>query len=185
MNSKGFQLSINMLIVIILGVVILGVGFSIFSKAQTQISSAQETVSEQAQQQLEALLVDGSAPVILPFGLSEVSRGKSAIFNLGISNELGKTTTFYVDILYSGTTATGYAEMGNEVDNWVLVHPRFTQSGGGFELDNNEQDYVPIQITVPKDGVKKGQYGFVVKVYQKIEGSDLLYGSAQQIYVVV
>ncbi|MFP4523596.1 MAG: hypothetical protein ACOCQQ_02065 [Candidatus Nanoarchaeia archaeon] len=183
MNSKGFQLSINMLIVIILGVVILGVGFSIFSKAQTQISSAQETVSEQAQQQLEALLIDGSAPVILPFSLSEVSRGKSAIFNLGISNELGKTKSFLVDISYSGTTANNYAETGNEVDDWILLHSRFTN---GFELENNEQEYVPIQITVPKDGVKKGQYGFVVKVYQETEtGENLLYGSAQQIYVVV
>ena len=182
MNSKGFQLSINMLVVIILGIVILGVGFSIFAKAQLQISDAQESVSEQAQEQLEALLIDGSSPVILPFGLAEVDRGKSAIFNLGISNELGLTKNFSVEITYSGTTAEDYIPNDFKIDDWILLHSYFVN---GFELENNAREYVPIQITVPKNNVKKGQYGFTIKVYQKTDSNKLLYGSAQQIYIIV
>jgi hypothetical protein len=178
-NKNGFEMSISMLIVIILGIVILGVGFAIFAQAQTKIGSAQEEVSAQAQQQLEMLLIDSSSPVVLPFSTAEISRGKSAIFNLGMTNILGNSQTFKLSIEHVSTTSIDSYTFNT--DEWFLIFPSYMT---GFVLNNNQQEYIPLMTTVPKDA-PKGQHGFLVKITYEENGVENLYGSAQMIYVIV
>jgi type II secretory pathway pseudopilin PulG len=180
MNKNGFELSISMLIIIILGVVILGIGFTIFAQAQTKISSAQEEVSSQAQRQLEALLIDTSAPVVVPFSLISSSRGDQVIFNLGLSNELGKTATFRLNYSFGSSTHDGF-EDDFSISDWVMVFPEYEK---GFSLLSKEHQYIPILIDIPRSA-PKGQHGLLVRVEYYENNVWELYGSAQMLYVVI
>lgn len=103
-SKKGFQLSINVIIVIILGLVLLGLGFSIFSNAFSKATELRDQVGEDTQQQINSLLEDGSL-VVVPYANKEADRGDYVDFNLGINNEMGGPRTFKVIVTYGGSTA--------------------------------------------------------------------------------
>ncbi|MGM5480538.1 MAG: hypothetical protein ACQESC_03700, partial [Nanobdellota archaeon] len=65
-SKKGFQLSINMLVIIILGLVILGFGISMFSNAFSKTQDIRERVDSDTQRQLDSLLDDGSF-IVVPY----------------------------------------------------------------------------------------------------------------------
>ncbi|MFW6378454.1 MAG: hypothetical protein ACOCZV_00360 [Nanoarchaeota archaeon] len=103
-SKTGFQLSINMLVVIIIGVALLGIGFSIFSNAFSKTTDLRDQVGEDTQRQISALLEDGSL-VVVPYANKEAKRGDYVDFNIGINNEMGDTRSFKVLVTYSGSTA--------------------------------------------------------------------------------
>ena len=104
MNNKGFELSINMLVVIILGIAMLGVGMSLFSSAFSKTQDLRDDVNSQTQLQLNALLDDGSI-IVIPQKTLEGERGELAEFSLGITNIHPEPTTFIVHITYGGSSA--------------------------------------------------------------------------------
>ncbi|MFH1590123.1 MAG: hypothetical protein ABIB43_06160, partial [archaeon] len=60
MDKKGFELSINMLVVIILSLAILGMGYMIFNTILTQANELNLKMSDNAKEQLFKALDDGS-----------------------------------------------------------------------------------------------------------------------------
>ena len=208
MNNKGFQLTVQMLVVIILGLVLLTAGTAIFFKAFNKTVELRENVDTKTQAQLNKLLDDGSL-IAIPLTNKEASRGDYADFDIAVNNELGDTKYFSIYVTYGGRVPpegdpfvhiTDVADIDNpctgerEVcgDAWVLMQEtgnnRYT-----FELDNNGREYVPVRIWVPKEGVTKGQYVFNVDVCQGDSESgslcddnmDRRYHTRQKLYVKV
>ncbi len=183
MNKRGFQLSINMFVVLIISLLILGLGFSLFAEGADSITVLTEQVDAQTESQLNRLLDDGSI-LVMPFRDQEVKKGETAIFNLGLSNELGSEKSFYVSVTYAGASVDtpslfppnlgaldhvvnpqGYScapQQSNCWKNWIQVPLQKTT------LPNNDRKAIPIGITLPKDGVDlpRGQYIFNVDVCQ-------------------
>ncbi len=177
MNRKAFELSINMLVVIILGLVLMGVGILMFSQAYGKVSKIQEDVNSQSEQQLQQLLLKDVLAV--PFATKDVKRGENAVFNVGLKNELGVAKNFKVLVAYRGSSAYDsiddpFRPMQNNYyledlqDNdacsvsgeiplaaencgqeWVLM----SSQDEAFMLENNKQVYFPINIQVPKNGM--------------------------------
>lgn len=172
MNRKAFELSINMLVVIILGMVLLGVGVTIFYKAYDKAVDIQETVNSQTEEQLDRLLDDGSL-LVVPFSSRDAKRGDNVIFNLGVSNELGATKNFRVLVVYRGSSAfenpeddplhpiqngydiedlhnnmnfCGFGEPERCGHEWVLM----LEDDKKFTLENNRRKYIPINILLPR-----------------------------------
>ncbi|MGM5481211.1 MAG: hypothetical protein ACQESE_02250 [Nanobdellota archaeon] len=231
-SKKGFELSINMIVVMVIGLVLLGAGFSIFSNAFSKTAELRENVDSDTQRQLNAMLDDGSI-VTVPFTNKQAKRGDYVDFNLGINNEMGDTRKFKVIVTYGGSTAfddinddpfkqetggyEGYYVEGNSDsavscgyygrtkdqarddtytpedcgDNWVLM------AEDTFEIKNNEHEYIPLRIVVPKENVKDGQYIFNIDVCENevntddnictYDGDRIVnrYGSRQKLYVQI
>ncbi len=177
-NKKGIELSINMLVVIILGIVILGAGLSIFYKSVHDVGAFRDKVDSQTSARLDALLDDGSPIVILRNNL-DGKRGEGVTFSMAINNNLLSTKQFTVHTSYAGTTANysdiaggdpfhpsnavqGYhcTTMGPEHcgNLWILGGERH------LTMDNNAREHFPIQITIPKKDIRRGQYIFNVDV---------------------
>lgn len=104
MNNKGFELSINMLVVIILGIAMLGVGMSLFYNAFDKTQDLRSNVDSQTQARLNALLDDGSI-VVIPQKTIEGKRGEMAEFSLGITNIHPEPKNFTVHVTYGGSSA--------------------------------------------------------------------------------
>lgn len=185
-SKKGFQMSINMIVVLVLGIVILGAGFSIFSSAASKVNNLREDVDDQTKMRINSLLDDGSM-IVIPFTKKDGVRGEYVDFDLGINNELGAPHSFSVLVTYAGSSA--YPPGGDTPDpffpltnmeniknfaqlcpdtrvcgfNWVLRFDNYYVDKDIF-IANNGVDYVPIRIEIPKKDVKKGQYTFNVDV---------------------
>jgi len=163
-SKKGFELSINMIVVIILGVVLLMAGISIFYKGYNKVVEMRQDVDSQNKQALNNLMISDDALVAVPFTSKEGDRGGFVDFDIGINNELGSTTTFYTCVDYSGTSAD-YSSVGdepfsNDDKSWLLVYEGLLAQ----LVKNNDHAYVPLRIVIPKKNVLKGQYVFNVVV---------------------
>lgn len=174
-----------MLVVIIIGLVLLGVGTSLFYKAYGGITEAKDTVDKRSESILNALMDDGGI-IVVAFNSKDTKRGKYADFAMAINNELGENRTFQVLVTYDSSSA--YPEGGppfnpiptrnyynldedlrpcpgdKEPENcgqaWILMLSEFSE---GFKLENNARMSIPIIINVPKNA-NSGQYIFNVDV---------------------
>lgn len=184
-SKKGFELSINMIVVLILGLVILGVGVSIFFNAYGEVVELRENVDAQTEARINSLLDDGSL-IVIPFTNKEGKRGDFLDFDIGINNELGDTYEFSVLVTYAGSTAyqnsndpfgpVALSDIQNSdfcpgVDpnicatkNWVLM------VDSNYVTRNNERAYVPMRVVIPKKDVARGQYLFNVDVCYNMTG---------------
>ena len=101
-KRAAIELSANALVIIIISVVILGL--SIVLMKNILVSSTDQTtqLDARAQQEIENLLIDPSARVVLPSPQKEVSRGSTAVFGLGVKNVLGTPTptNFYATVAF-------------------------------------------------------------------------------------
>ncbi len=199
-SKKGFQMSINMIVVLILGIVILGIGISIFSSGFKEVVKLKQNVDSQSAQRINSLLDDGSI-IVVPFANKDGKRGGYVDFDLGISNELGSSYKFSVLVTYAGSTAfdntnrdpfnpidfnyafSGVPQFENLCPSnlhdaehcgtyWVLkFDPDDVFVKKDFVIANNEKVPLPIRIVIPKKGVNEGQYIFNLDVcYNKTSG---------------
>lgn len=177
MHKKGFQLSINMIVVIILGLALLGIGFSIFFNAYNQTVDIKERVDSQTQEQLNNLLDTGEA-IVIPINSKEGKRGDFVDFDLGIVNEFKDTKQFFLYIRFSEYVGTGDASQVTQAlrarplmqnscsketdskqtcaDNWILFPKQSTGNfvagtqSDYFNLLPNEKIAIPIRIVLPR-----------------------------------
>ena len=209
-SKKAFQMSINMIVVLVLGMVILGVGISIFTNAYSKVTDLRENVDSQTAARINSLLDDGSL-LIIPFSSKDGKRGDFVDFDLGINNELGDTYEFSILVTYAGSSAFSDGEVSDPFQpvtiqdiglgnlckvpetcgtNWAMV------AGPKRVIKNNDRSMVPIRIVIPKKNVLKGQYIFNVDVCYAKSGEDPSckvdagvisnrYSSRQKIYIKI
>lgn len=162
MNNKGFQLSVNFLVVIIISLVLFGVGMALFTRVIGEGQDFQQDLDERTMSQLDALMDDGSL-VVVPRRMVEVNRGEGGSIPVGFWNELGQENNFKVNV---DTFGAG----GLEIASFPTQYP----------LKNNERQHVLVGFNVPKN-VAPGQYHIDIQVKQG--GND--YGSKKRVYIVV
>lgn len=218
-SKKGFQLSVNMLVVIILGLVILGVGTSMFFSAFQEVTALREDVDSQSEARIKSLLDDGSI-IGIPFSSKDGKRGDYVDFDLGINNELQGTYDFSVLITYAGSSNPDAGFIPIDENNiGQFVNGQIPQCVGESNSDlcgsawvlkfdpiylkkdetilNDDKEYFPIRIVVPKKNVVKGQYVFNVDVCYNMTASDdgceidangevsNRYGSREKLYITI
>jgi hypothetical protein len=176
-NKRAMQLSINFLVVIILGIAMLVMGVVFVRKMFTGASDIKANLDKQTEEELENLMTSGER-VAIPYTKKEVRAGKTVIFGLGILNVLGEDSNFVIDI-----------ECGDTVPSGLLSCPDIIYKPSA-SIENNDQHKMPIAIKAPSD---KGTYIIDVRICNYIVGnpppcttSDEYYdGSLHKIYVKV
>ncbi len=175
-NKRAFQLSINMIVVMILGLALLGVGISIFYNAYNKTVDLKENVDSQTQRQLSDLLDSGEA-IVIPINSKEVDRGEYVDFDLGISNELGSPRVFFLYVRFDSYVGRNVNSLENDLnaedvgslscrpsttlteqncaDKWILFPKESSTSTGShesdkFRLNNNDRHTVPLRFVLPK-----------------------------------
>lgn len=172
MNKKGFELSANFMVVIILSLVLFGSGMVIFTKVISSGREIEAGLTERMRAELDAAMDDGSL-IVIPQTTMHVQQGNTAKFTVGFWNELPtenndpRTFTLNVEV----------------VTNQDLDWPSNAQISyaSSYTLKHNERAHALIAINVPK-GVSRGQHSFDVKIWQD---GQLYTGKMSRIYIVV
>lgn len=163
LGKRGFELAINTLVVIILGIVILGGGFAIIKNITDIGSEVLEGVDASTQKQIDTLLARGE---LLALPTNEVSGPyDSYLFVLGYSNRLPLAYAFEpnitpISVIQKEGTVITYADDPNQFP------PAFIENfNQGVVLNPNEQARsVPFSITFEK-GMPQGTYTYKVRVF--------------------
>ena len=174
MNKKGIQLSVNFLVVIILGLVILGLGTSLFYKLISTSKDIVLDVDKQTEERLERMMQTGGLVVISDV-TKNIKAGEFADFYLGITNEHSILEEFNIIVTESDPDPPLLGELVNIHGGQIVFLDQ------PYEVEVNDNVIIPIRIVTQKK-TPKGTFIFLIEVE---DGTLALYGSKQQIIVNV
>jgi len=177
-KKAAIGLSVNILVVVIIGLVILGMGIGLLYQF---IGGAQEikgTLDQQTELQLESLINQGRT-VALSTNTVTIRRGEQRVIGLGILN-IEDRQTLYVEIPQGKfIDSEGTTQENVNTESWFLYN------NAGFNLNLDESVKEPISIIVPKDAVL-GRYIFSVKVCRTQPCTfESQYGNTQNFNVIL
>lgn len=156
MKKKGFQLSISVIVIIIIGVVLLGFGIWFLNKFIGGIGDIKAELDERTDQQLSLLLESGER-VAIPFNSFEVRRGESEVVGIGFFN-IEDGQRFFIDVQLSNAfDKEDNNIIGFSAADWVRY------DSGEIYLEQNEQHKTALLFTAPKNATS-GTYIFDIDV---------------------
>lgn len=177
LGRKGMELSINTLVVIILGMLVLGGGFLLLKQIDTSAKDLLRDVGQSTQQRIDKELVGGSLIVIPDNTRTDVEYGIQH-FALGFRNKMTVSHVFKPVFEFKeaftedGTTIT--------IDGQSLLFHRDFEANH-FTLEANEAvKDIAFSITI-SSGNPKGTYVYEVTImYNKDEEDpDVVYAKKQ------
>jgi len=176
-NKKGFELSINFIVILIISIVVFGFGIKFAYDIMHQAEELKDITLKDIEANLERIMCDSSEKICVGTSTREIRPNKVGFFTVGILNTYDDRQNFYIDVEES--ESEGIPQIGKKY--WMLRNE--------LTIEPNEQQKVGIAVQVP-GGVKKGTY--VLNVYvcsdESIscgKNSENRYGATQKLYVVV
>lgn len=169
MSKKGaIGLSVELLVIIILGLAILGAGIAFLYQLLGGASDLKYELDTRTQQELERLLVDQGKQVALPRHTATILPGESHVFGLGILNTGGVGELFTISVQLSKALeeneAVAYddSDVPNEAlrtaaESWLLYNTE------ELHLAEHEHRTEGIFVDIPNDA-PKGTYIYDVEV---------------------
>jgi len=171
MKKGAIQLSINLIVTVIIGIIIVLLGITLTKKIISESESTQQQIDTQLEEKINSLLDEGEIVAITP-KTRTIHKGL-AKFAVGVENILENTFNFKINVEFIGA----YDDQGNEIcknesgtingeccsnscnpNDWIL----FNKNEIG--IDNNENHKWLVAITPDKDA-KKGTYIFSISVF--------------------
>lgn len=183
-NKKGFELSINFVVMLIITLIVFGGCMAIAYKLLNSVNNIKTKMDKQTEDRLESMITSSNEEVIIAFNKKEVHAGEAAVFGLGITNiNIGATKNFSVNITRSiKVFADGHTEEFDDL-GWIYIK----QSDIG-EIRNNNHQIVSLVIVPPDNAAPGVTYVFDVKVTYKNNSDYVNYplrNPIQKIRVVV
>jgi len=183
LKKASMEVGVNFLVVTIICIALLGIGIFLMSKFVKLSEGQLGDVEEANQQKLSRLLSTGRVAMIP--SIAYISRGETAKFNLGITNELDRESDFAIYVMPRSSPPDAY-------EATEIIYSRVASN-----IKNNMNNYWLIGIKIPKAN-PKGTYIFNVYVCKDTpctnccfespgynqDGTDK-YGELQQIQVNV
>ncbi len=166
MRKKGFQLSVNFLVVIILSIVLFGVGMTVFYQVVDIGTKVHKDIDEHTQAQLDRAMDDGGV-VVIPRKVVDVTAGDVAYVPFGFINE-GNPANFGLHVSADEENPSSIPE------DDIVYYDTFEDVG------RNQRAYGQAGIRTMKN-TPVGQYGFSLNV--KRYGN--LYGGNHKFYVYI
>ncbi len=153
MQRRGMELAVNTLVVIILGIIIVGGGLALINNIYHKAVKLPDQVSQQTQEQLFSMLINGDQRIAVLNNVKKAKRGKTATFPIAIQNDLeGTEATFRVKSMeqIAGPQCTNDCPTGIFLTNEMTI-----------KRYDHKAFYVGVEV--PKSA-KSGEYVFLVNV---------------------
>ena len=203
MRRGSFELSAEMMVVLIISLVVLSMGIILVKKIYSRAEADTARLSEQTERQIWELMDEGGR-VVNPFNRQETNRARLATFGIGVRNVIDDPETFaYNSDFFSGgnrfrvritpSLAAGSYPLAG-MQQWILVSntavwipPPPPKDLIDYYIRNNERQVFAVGIAVPRDA-ELGTYAFNLEV-QYLNSTHPLafhqYAPTEKLYVVV
>lgn len=188
-SKRGVELSINFIVMLILGIVVFGFGLMMIPKFFGVASSASEELDSQSEQMLRDRVLNDGKVAAYPENF-DLKRSGTRIVGLGINN-VGLGQSFGAAIKLSSQPAGAsfvpsdwtYAGDIEKGDGWYEL------SESPVRIERNEQEIIEVAFRVPSDAVK-GEYTFALLVKSDPDADgftddDKNYAGAKLIHITV
>ena len=95
-HKRGFELSINFIVMVILSLAMLGVGFYFAKNIFIQTYDIGQQLDDQTKSQIESKLRDPASLVAIGINQKSIKRGDHDIFGVGVANRNKEEGYFYL-----------------------------------------------------------------------------------------
>lgn len=198
-SKKGFELSINFLVILILTVATFGGGLILARKMFSSAGDIKDKISDQQEKQIQEMMLNGDELVVLPVNKKTMSMNSHAVVGLGInnvlkSNGISKSNTFRVGVKLStvqlkdeaGSTCLDAATKTWSQSSSCGADPNsfIKMTATDYPVNLNDQSVVEIPIIIPKSGYK-GTYVYNVNVSYQDGASFKSYDTIKKLYITI
>lgn len=185
-SKKGFELSINFLVVLIMTVVTFAGGLVLARNMFSGADGISAKLTMQQQKDIESLMLNNDELVALPVNKKTIERGKAVMVGLGINNiipgeEISDTFKVSVDFSVSEIENCKKGDISAcpiDPNNFIVL------LADTYDIEKNDHKVVEIPVMIPKDA-KKTTYVYNVNVSYNSAGSYLSYDTIKKIYITV
>ena len=157
MNKKGFELSINFIVMLVLAIAVFGFGLYFAKQLFSQGEQIKAQLDKNTESDIEELLSRGET-VAIPISAKTVDSGDLAIFGLGIMNVRGEQETFSVAI----TCTKALDRRDNDIVPDPCPAVKILPASSSVTLSNNERKVIPIAVVTKDQPI--GTYLFKVQI---------------------
>lgn len=198
-SKKGFELSINFLVILILTVATFGGGLILARKMFSSAGDIKDKISDQQEKQIQEMMLNGDELVVLPVNKKTLSMNSHGIVGLGInnvlkSNGISKSNTFRVGVKLStvqfkdqaGVSCFNTAtKVWTKSDSCGMDPNNFIKMiASDYPVNVNDQYVVEIPLIIPKTGYR-GTYVYNVNVSYQDGASFKSYDTIKKLYVTI
>jgi hypothetical protein len=159
MNSKGIELSLNFIVIIIISLMVFFFGAKFIYQLGHEATKLQSMTVDELDREIGNLVCQGMERVCYGFDTKQIKRGTLGIFGVRIRNVLDGVEEF--EVVVSRPDVPGYTKSGEEIlQDELEWKPKERYAS----IQKNEEATVAIGVEVPKSGVVSGTYIFDVAV---------------------
>jgi hypothetical protein len=177
MNKKGFSLSINFLVTMIIMLILFGFGIYLFTTIFNFADETSDRLTKQEQSQLNDLMYDGQIVAVLNVQQTFVKDTLS--YPLAISNEnTGLEVNNFRIVTESCNFSSNDESLVSEVCGEGIL--KLADNSNGFEIENNKIVYKTMLL---KPNKYNGRYTVVFHI-ERFESDWVQYGSKQIIWAI-
>ncbi|MFH1064729.1 MAG: hypothetical protein V1729_06605 [Candidatus Woesearchaeota archaeon] len=153
-NKRGMELSINFIVMLVMGMAVFGGGLAFSTKFFTHAESVRGSLDSQTEKQIEKLLDSGS-PVAIPISQKEIKRNKFDTFGIGVMAQFNGE--YIMNVQPNGAFRRDKTAITVNTADWLNIP--MTK----LELEKNDKGKYLVGVTVPK-AAERGTYMFKVVV---------------------
>lgn len=198
-SKKGFELSINFLVILILTVATFGGGLILARKMFSSAGDIKDKISDQQEKQIQEMMLNGDELVVLPVNKKTLSMNSHGVVGLGInnvlkSNGISKSNTFRVGVKLStvqfkdqaGTSCFNSATRAWTQSESCGMNPNnfIKMIATDYPVNVNDQYVVEIPLIIPKTGYR-GTYVYNVNVSYQDGALFKSYDTIKKLYVTI
>ncbi len=176
MNKRGFELSLNFLVTLLIAIVIFGFGVKFVYQLSSQAIELKDITSKELDARVADLLCTSSQKICIGTDKKSIQKGKVDVFGIKILN-VGDKQNFVIRVTRPAPSGYTLQNQPIAVDELKWKHNDEIQT-----FERNEERKFGIGIEVPKTA-GSGTYIFNVRVHKASDGVP--YTSIQKLYVRV
>lgn len=159
--KNGFSLSINMIVMLILGIAVLAMSLVLVKNIFIGSENFKETLDKDMERELNSLLDDGSI-VSIPFIKQQVQKNDLVQFGVGVYNVVGEARNFTLLVTGKNVGGCNSIRSGSQNDPVYISDRYYIQT---VQLDNTEKFVYPLFFKIHNNFAVDGcTYVFDVRV---------------------
>ncbi|HIH42690.1 TPA: hypothetical protein HA246_03530 [Candidatus Woesearchaeota archaeon] len=167
-NKRGIELTINFIVMLILGIAMLSGAIMLTTKLFGKAKAYQTQIDANTQAEIKKLITSSNDLVVIYPARKTMGRKESATFGVGVQNTLKQAAEEYftIDVAFARsyyTDKTKQCDSGNE--NTCASPSGWLKLGNSQKIKRNEVKSFPV-IIATKGNPKAAVYVFDVRVCQ-------------------
>ncbi|MBI3031895.1 hypothetical protein HYY69_00320 [Candidatus Woesearchaeota archaeon] len=181
-QKRAVELSVNFIVMLILGLAIFSVGMYIATQVFFKARDQAKILDDDIKYAIENDLRDSSEEVTIGLIRRSVERAGNDVFGVGIANRDEAETTYKIDVSFAVYEKEEGSGSNDQTYNRIIFPTKNSAELNQITIKPHEIKIMNLPFTVPKD-TPSGSYVYNVRVLKKLDTTQV--GKLQKIYIDV